>query len=298
MSDIVVVGDAGLDVLASHTGGVPNGGDNRAVVRTAIGGAGANTAIWLAELGNAPTLVARIGADLAGSQVRQRLDESGVRPVLSTDATAATCCVVALIDESGERSMLADRGASALLDAAEVTPAILAEARHLHLSGYVLLDPRSRRAGAEILRAARGAGLTTSVDPQAAALIQDASEFLEWVDGIDLLLPNEAELRALTGSAEPEHARALLVRVGAVVLTRGAAGACWIGPDGIVAVPAPSVTCVDSTGAGDAFDAGLLDALAGEADSHSALLAAVEVGSRAITHVGAQPLRTPATRTR
>ena len=78
-----------------------------------------------------------------------------------------------LVDGDGQRSMLPDRGAGKNLLAADLDPALLRGRRHLHLSGYVLLDESSRDAGLAMLAAARDAGLTTSVDPQSAALITD-----------------------------------------------------------------------------------------------------------------------------
>jgi len=196
---VVVVGDAGLDVVAQHSG-IVDGGDSGARVRLTGGGAGANTARWLAATGTDTTLIARVGDDAGGRLTRAELEAAGVRCAFAVDPEAATCCVVSLVDGSGQRSMLADRGANARFCPDDVTADALAGASHLHLSGYVLLYPSSRPGGLAALAAARDAGLTTSVDPQAAALITDPEAFLADVDGVDLLLPNTDELLALTGS--------------------------------------------------------------------------------------------------
>ncbi|WP_367130704.1 carbohydrate kinase family protein [Saccharothrix sp. HUAS TT1] len=287
MTGIVVVGDAGLDVVARHAGPIVHGGDSRAAVTIEPGGAGANTAVWLAACGASPVLVARVGADSAGRQVHAELTSAGVRCAFAVDTGAATCCVVVLVDETGQRSMLPDRGANARFSPDDLDPGLLRDATHLHLSGYVLLDASSRPAGLAVLRAAREAGLTTSVDPQSAALIYDG--FLDDVRGVDLLLPNTEELVALTGSAEPASAAALLDVVGAVALTSGADGASWVDRDGVVSVPAEDVECVDSTGAGDAFDAGLLAAWLAGASRRDAVLGGVRAAARAVSGVGAQP---------
>jgi sugar/nucleoside kinase (ribokinase family) len=286
---IVVVGDAALDVLARHAGAVVPGGDQPADVRTALGGAGANTAAWLAWLGERPVLVGRVGDDPAGRQMVADLTAAGVDCSLAVDAAAPTCCVVVLVDGWGERTMLSDRGAGALLRSTDLPPEVLAGGRHLHLSGYVLLDATSREAGLAMLAAARAAGLSTSVDPQVAAPLPG---FLEWVGGVDLLLPNSAELAVLTGSAEPESAVALLGDVGAVAVTRGAAGAAWVDADGLVSVAAAPVECVDSTGAGDAFNAATLVAWLSGAPPLDTIRAGVRAGTAAVGQVGAQPVRT------
>jgi sugar/nucleoside kinase (ribokinase family) len=283
---IIVVGDAGLDVLVKHDGPVVPGGDRKADVRTALGGAGANTAAWLAALGAVPALVGRVGDDPAGRQITADLTAAGVRCVLTVDPDGHTCCVAVLVDQHGQRTMLSDRGAGARLRPGDLPPALLADAAHLHLSGYVLLDESSREAGTAMLAAAHAAGLTTSVDPQAAAPVEG---FLDLVRGVDLLLPNTDELAALTGSADPASAAGLLDRVGAVAVTLGAGGAAWVDRTGTLTAPADTVECVDSTGAGDAFDAALLVAwLAGRSPA-AALRAGVTGGTAAVRHLGAQP---------
>jgi sugar/nucleoside kinase (ribokinase family) len=289
MTGVVVVGDAALDVIARHDKPLPHGGDARAKIRFTGGGSGANTALWLRSLGTDTTLLARIGDDPGGRLIRAELEAAGVRCAFAVDPEAPTCCVVVMVDDSGQRSMLADRGANQRFAPEDVSPAVLAGARHLHLSGYVLLDPPSRPAGLAALAAARELGLTTSVDPQAAAHITDPAAFLDDVRGVDLLLPNTEELVALTGSADPGSAKELLGTVGAVVVTAGLDGASWVGEDGVTSVPAVAAECVDSTGAGDAFDAGVLAGwLAGES-TVDVLRHGVRLGALAVGKVGPQP---------
>jgi sugar/nucleoside kinase (ribokinase family) len=267
-----------------------HGGDVRASVVLKSGGAGANTAAWLAYCGVETVLVARVGDDVAGRRASEELTTTGVRCAFAIDPTAATCCVVVLVDGNGQRSMLPDRGAGKKLAATDLDPTLLAAAEHLHLSGYVLLDEETREAGLTMLSAARDAGLTTSVDPQAAALITDPALFIEELRGVDVLLPNLDELAVLTGSRDPASATALLDTVGAVAVTTGMAGATWVDRDGIVSVPSAPGDCVDSTGAGDAFDAGLLSALLAGKSSEDCLLAGVRLGAMAVGQVGAQPV--------
>jgi sugar/nucleoside kinase (ribokinase family) len=276
---VVVVGDAGLDIVVRTGALPPPGGDARARVTVSPGGAGANTAAWLAACGARPTLVSRVGADAAADRLRADLASAGVRTAFAVDAGAPTCQVVVIVDAAGQRTMLADRGAAARLAPADVGG--LAGAAHLHLSGYVLLDPSSRPAGRTALAAARAAGLTTSVDPQAAALLADPRDFLADVAGVDLLLPSAAELAAL-GDGALRAARA-------VAVTAGADGATWITRTTRVHVPAEPVAVADSTGAGDAFDAGLLAAWLAGAGPADALRAGVAAATRAVGRLGARP---------
>ena len=248
-------------------------------------GAGANTAAALASAGVDVTLIARVGDDSAGRTARAELEHAGVRCVWAVDRDVPTGLVVVLVDATGERTMLPSRGANAGLRVGDVVGALDVLAAfpggmpHLHLSGYVLLDEGSRAAGLAALSEARRRGWTSSVDPQAAALVAQvgAGVFLEWVRGVDLLLPNAVEVEALGGVA------AILSAVGAVALTEGAAGARWVGRDGTDEwAGAQTVPARDTTGAGDAFNAGLLAAWVGGARPGEALAAGVAAGTAVI----------------
>ncbi|WP_300009162.1 PfkB family carbohydrate kinase [Pseudonocardia sp.] len=271
---VAVVGDVGVDVLVTPSAPAVPGADVAARIRTVAGGAGANTAAWLAHLGVEVTLVARIGDDPAGRAAAS--DLPGVDLALAVDPDAPTCTVVVL---DGDRTMLSDRGAAARLSPADL-PA-LAGFDHLHLSGYVLLDPSSRPAGLAALAAARAAGLTTSVDPQAAPALTPG--FLGWVRGVDLLLPNADELAALGPGARSA--------VTAVAATDGPRGASWTDAGGRWSVPAAATTVRDPTGAGDAFDAGLLRAWLAGAAPDAALRAGCRAAALAVARPGARPPR-------
>jgi sugar/nucleoside kinase (ribokinase family) len=286
---VVVVGDVGLDVITRPRGEIHWHSDTPSTVTLVAGGAGGNSASWLAAAGAEVTLLARIGRDAAGSTCRSELESEGVHCAFGVDDTLPTCMVVILLDAHGDRTMFPDRGANKAFSVSDVALASLGlpdePLPHLHLSGYVLFDVGSRAAGLEALRQARALGWTTSVDPQSPALIarEGVDTFLSWVDGVDLLLPNENEVATLGGL------EAILRHTRQVVATFGAAGARWVADGLDVSAEAPHVANVDATGCGDAFNAGLLAAwLAGEAPA-DALAAGVAAGSAAAARVGARP---------
>ncbi len=282
---VTVVGDVGLDVVAKLAGAVVFGHDTRAAVAVAPGGAGGNTAAWLARHDVDVSLIARVGDDEAGRTAAAELTAAGVDCRFAIDPRLPTCCVVVLVAPDGDRTMLADRGANAAFSPRDVQLPVVSGRAHLHLSGYVLLDSGSRPAGLASLAAAKAAGWTTSVDPQAANHIPSvgAATFLSWVEGVDLLLPNDSELGALGG------VEAVLDVARAVVVTHGRHGASWYSSSARVSAPAPHVHETDSTGAGDAFNAGLLASWLTGADPLAALRQGVLAGTAAAAHVGARP---------
>lgn len=281
---VVVVGDLAVDVVVAPAEPLRPDGDRPARITTSAGGAGANTAAWLAAAGVDVTLVARVGDDPAGRGAVAGLGGAGVRAAVAVDPEAPTATVVVLL-EGSHRTMLSDRGAAARLAPADLPP--LQGIDHVHLSGYVLRDAGSRAAGVAALAAARAAGATTSLDPQATGLLDRA--VLRGLGPVDLLLPNADELAALTGSPDAGTAAGLLDLARAVVVTGGAAGAAWVDAGGVRTAPAVPATVVDPTGAGDAFDAGLLAAWLRGAGPRDALAAGCAAGARAVSRRGARP---------
>ena len=181
--------------------------------------------------------------------------------------------------------MVPDAGANEALELRE-----LPAGSHLHLTGYTLLREGSRATGLRALALARERGMTVSVDPSSAAPLAAAPDFLGWVEGIALLLPNADEARVLSGEADPERAaRALAAGGREVVVTLGADGALWTDGERVLRAPAAAAEVVDTTGAGDAFAAGLLAARADGADPAEQLAAGCALAARAVGVPGARP---------
>jgi ribokinase len=285
MSRIVVAGDVMRDVVATLAAPAAHGSDTPAAIAERGGGAGANVAAWLARAGAAVTLIGRVGDDPAGRAAADGLRAEGVDLRLTVDPERPTGTCIVLVEPGGERTMLPDPGANTALVAEPLPPG----ATHLHVAGYALLRPGSRAAALALIAAARAAGAGVSVDPSSAAPLAAAPGFLDWVAGAELLLPNRDEAAVLTGIADPVGAaRALAARAREVVITLGADGALWSDGEAVVHVPAFPVVGADSTGAGDAFAAGLLSARAAGAAPADALRAGCALAARAVARVGAR----------
>ena len=292
---VLVVGDVVTDVLAVLRAPLAIGSDTPAGIRLTAGGAAGNTAAWLAFAGTPVTLLAVVGTDPAGDLRLAELERSGVRPAVRRTADAPTGTVVVLA-ESAERSMLSDRGANLLLQPSDVDAVLAGNPgyRHLHLSGYTLLDEASRPAGRHALAAARAAGMTTSVDAASAEPLRQNADFLDWVRDVDILFANLEEARVLGCPHSEREAVDLAVALAAagpaaVVVKSGADGAVWAGSGVVVAVPAEPTATIDPTGAGDAFAAGLLSAWLSGADPEAALRAGAGLGAHAVRAVGTRP---------
>jgi sugar/nucleoside kinase (ribokinase family) len=261
MTDVVVVGDVATDVVVVLSGTPAPGSDRPAAIRSGGGGAGANVAVHLARLGVPTVLAGCVGDDAAGAALLLELRAAGVRTALRATPDAATATIVSLVEPGGQRSMLADRGANLALRPADL-PA-LPDGGHLHLSGYTLFDSGPRAAGLAALDAAVAAGCSISVDPASTGPLATygADRWLADTAVATLLLPNADEARLLTGCADVEAAAgALALRHAVVAVSLGPEGALWAAGDRLVHRPAHPTTVVDTTGAGDAFAAGVLSA--------------------------------------
>ncbi len=292
MPPVVVVGDVATDVVVLLAGGPAPGSDRPASIALRSGGAGANVAAHLAALGTPVLLAGCVGDDAAGAALSAELAAAGVALALRTVPGAATGTVVSLVEPDGERSMLADRAANLALLAGDVP--VAGPGGHLHLSGYTLLDPQPRAAGLAALRAATAAGRTVSLDPASTGPLAGygVERWLDDTAAVTLLLPNRDEARLLTGCADVEQAgRALAERHPVVVVSLGADGALWVTRDALVHRPALPVRVVDTTGAGDAFAAGVLAAwvaAGGRPDPATALAAGLARAAAVVGRPGAR----------
>jgi sugar/nucleoside kinase (ribokinase family) len=284
-SDVLVVGDLMVDVVASHRDPIADGSDTAAHIVLVGGGSAANTACWLAHLGDAARLLAARGDDDLGRFAEASLAAAGVAfvgPVVG-DAPTGTCVV--LVDAAGERTMLPDRGANDRLPVSAVLDALDPLPGWVHLSGYAMLHEGSRNAGRAALSAGIAGGAIVSIDAASTAPIRavGAEAFLQWIDGASLVFANDDEIEALGG------VRAVLDHVGAVAVKHGAAGATWTDGRATSTAEGFPVEAVDSTGAGDAFAAGWIAAVRAGEDADAALAAAVHAGATAVTVRGARP---------
>jgi sugar/nucleoside kinase (ribokinase family) len=286
---ILVVGDVMTDVIVRPGGPLAKGSDRRAKVAFRPGGSAANQASWLASFGAKVDFVARVGlADV--KRETARLEAIGVTAHLVGDAELETGRLIALIDPSGERSFLTDRGANEALTSADVSDALITSASHIHLSGYSFFADSPRAAVFDVMR--RAAAKPVSVDPASAEFLREAGvdNFLCWTRGASILFPNAEEAAILAGSDDPETQCARLASLyPLVVVKRGAAGCEAAAGKKRWRAPAPSVETIDTTGAGDAFVAAFLSQRLAGADIEAALTRSAAAGALASTVVGGWP---------
>jgi sugar/nucleoside kinase (ribokinase family) len=281
-----------VDVVVRPLGPFNRGSDTASKIVVAPGGSGTNQAVALAASGAQVHLVAVVGDDELGRAATRALAATGVEAHLQVVRGQRTGVVVAVVDSSGERSMLTDRGANLLLKEQALEHGLLAAGRHLHLSGYELLDDATRPAALSALALAAASGMTRSIDPCSAGPLAVVGEtaFLAWTTGVEWCCANLEEGRALTGMTQPEQVLAALRRYyREVTLTLGAAGALFSGPGTeLLHCPAGPADVTDTTGAGDAFTGTFLARRLSGDEPEAALRAGLAAAALVVTAFGAR----------
>jgi sugar/nucleoside kinase (ribokinase family) len=288
---IVCLGDVMIDVLARLHEPLAVGSDTPAAVAVQGGGSAANTAAWIVAAGGSAMFFGRVGDDAFGRAACDELTRAGVELAVGVDPARATGACIVLVDETGERTMIPSAGANGGLGEQPLPPDLLNRGRYLHVSGYAVFDDGARPAALAAIERARSLGRSVSVDAASAAPLRrfGALRFMEQI-GAALLFANSDEAEVLSGESDPLRAAVSLARrCGEAIVKAGAAGVAWSDGADAITVSAEPGDLVDSTGAGDAFAAGVLAARCAGLDHRASLAAGTTLAATAIGQLGARP---------
>ena len=289
--DVLVLGEINPDVIVRADDPTPVFGQVERFVDTidlVIGSSSVIFACGTARLGLATSFVGVVGDDAMGRFMLDAMRERGidvescrVDPVVPTGATV-------ILTSGRDRAILTAPGTVPLLRDEDVPEALVERARHLHVGSVFMLDHLRPRLAAR-LAAARRSGLTTSVDCN-----WDPRE--TWDGGLrdilretDVFLPNAAEATRITGIDDVDAAARALAAAGpAIVAVKcGADGAIAVTRDGtLTRLPSLAVEPVDTTGAGDSFDAGFLAGFLAGRPVRDCLALGIAAGSLSTLGIG------------
>lgn len=288
MKKCAVIGSINMDMVLSVSrfpaaGETLTGGN----FQTVPGGKGANQAVALGRLGAPVRMAGRVGDDAFGRRYLDHFRQNGV-DVRAVDAVAGTATGVAdiLVNAAGENCIVIAPGANGLCDLEWLDRALeaTADCEIFLLQLEIPLD-----TVAEAVRRLRKMGKTILLDPAPAVPLPE-----DVLAAVDFLTPNETELKAVTAGLPEdagieERVRHLVGGSGRVVVHKRGADGAYIGTrDGIEHVPGFSVRAVDTTAAGDTFNAGLAAGLAMGWPLRDAVRLANAAGALAVTAYGAQ----------
>lgn len=284
MARITVVGSINMDLIV-RTPRLPQLGETilgEDLVK-AGGGKGANQAVACARLGAEVSFIGNTGNDEFGKQLISDLEKEGI-DCSYTGRLNNISTGVALITvvKEGDNAIVVSPGANMLL-----SPEDLRKGEEKFRTGRAALFQLEVPVEtlAEGLHLSRKHDLLTILDPAPFKEIPD-----EILGSVDILVPNSIEIMQMTGEQDVKGAAEVLIRRGVkrIILTAGAQGAFLFEQDLMTRIPAPSVTPVDTTAAGDAFAGGIAVALSEYRGVEDAIRFANCCGALACTVLGAQ----------
>lgn len=250
-------------------------------MKIVAGGGAFISAAHFAHVGRSVALVARLGTDSLSKGISTDLAIDGLDlRFLETSIEAGPQVTVASVI-GNDRAFLSRRAGSArpsTLDDALMWN----NAKHLHIAEYATLHEIP-----DLVAKAKAAGLTVSLDPSWDETLIYSQDFLKSCEGVDIFLPNSEEAEAITGDRDPRKAIDTLSKhFPAVALKAGEEGA-WLSTGSTeMHIPADKVDVIDTTGAGDAFNAGFIDSWIDGRSPADCLAAGVKSGSLAVQAAG------------
>ena len=291
--EAVVFGNVTLDILCYPVEDVPRHESitfKHSVVSP--GGCGSNVAIGLSALGVSTALVGRIGTDASAGLITATWDRVGLNySCVQWDSKHQTGVSVGLVDLQYQPRFIHTSGANKLLKAEDLKVKEFTKrgARAIHIAGYFVLPGLMDEGLQKPLSEARAHGIVTSLDVVSSPNMDNPNILWPIMPYLDFFLCNVQEAQCLTGEKEHLSAAKKLLSYGAqvVIVKLGAIG-CWVESNNIsMLVPGIPVDVVDTTGAGDAFAAGLVAALLQGSDLEAACKAANQAGARVAADYGA-----------
>jgi len=257
--------------------------------RMGPGGKGANQAVAAARLGSSVFMVSCVGEDVFGDLALSNLSKEGVDiSFVARDSTIHTGVALIVVDEQGENMIVVAPGANSSL-----TPDMVGRATKAIGEADILLTQLEIPAESveKALRIAKDNRVTTILNPAPARVLSPAI-----LECVDVLTPNRSEASLLTGieitnqsSIRKAAERLFKQGVETVVFTLGSEGALIVTSEEFRHIPGQKVQVVDTTGAGDAFNAGLAFALSRDNDLVEAVRFANAVAALSVTKVGTAP---------
>ncbi len=287
---IVVVGSVNVDLVIKSPR-LPGPGETIAGGRftMAFGGKGANQAVAAARLGADVTLIAKVGGDRYGDEAIESFRREGINvDCIAREPETATGIALIMVDERGENLISVAGGANENLLAADIDRHAeqIRSAAALLVQLEIPLETAMRAA-----QIAAAAGVPVILDPAPARPLP-----AELLSNVDYLTPNEAEATQLTAidvcnDATAREAAAKLLAAGSkqVIISLGEAGALLADRKRMTAVPSVPVAAVDTTAAGDAFNAAFAWRLGRGNPPDEAVRRACIAAALSTTRIGAQP---------
>ena len=295
MSRILCIGDAALDVIVKMQTEIHVGSDTASQISMHGGGAAANTATWLAQLGHSVFFSCRLGDDAAGRAISSEFDLWKIEHRKTFLENEKTGVVVVLVDDKGDRTMFPDSGANSGISERDLPNLHGFDAAYL--SGYSLFNPLSTNGVLRMVNEIKDVGIPLIFDPASVGTMMafNRKRVIETLAYMDITIMNEDEARYIADCDALDEALDFITEIVSIaVIKTGSSGAiARIRGSNTVISHADAVNAIDTTGAGDAFAAGFIPMWLESKDLLASMNAGNEVARQCVAIIGARPSVNP-----
>ena len=295
MSRILCIGDAALDVIVKMQTEIHVGSDTTSQISMHGGGAAANTATWLAQLGHSVFFSCRLGDDAAGHAISSEFDLWKIEHRKTFLENEKTGVVVVLVDDKGDRTMFPDSGANSGISERDLPDLRGFDAAYL--SGYSLFNPLSTNGVLRMVNEIKEVGIPLIFDPASVGTMMafNRKRVIETLAHMDITIMNEDEARYIADCDSLDEALDFVTDIVSIaVIKTGSSGAiARIRGSNTVISHADAVNAIDTTGAGDAFAAGFIPLWLESKDLLASMNAGNEVARQCVAIIGARPSVNP-----
>jgi sugar/nucleoside kinase (ribokinase family) len=260
MDKVTVIGDVNVDLLLSPIENYPRKDLQERIswLKVEVGGGAAHVALALSKLGVKTKLIGLIGNDLFGKFILEKMKKFGVESMLKT-VEKETGISIGINFEDGSRSLLTYRGTNSLFSLKDFNLSEV-EGNVLFLSGYGLLEKLMKDAE-KVLSFAKKKGMITCLDPDIKSYRSfDINKIKKALKFVDFFFPDMEEGKLITREKDNAKIIEKLLRIGCktVALKLGGEGCIVADENNFIEVEAIETKAINSTGAGDFFNAGFV----------------------------------------
>jgi sugar/nucleoside kinase (ribokinase family) len=289
--DVVCIGILVADFFSSPIPNVPRPGELMLVesITLSTGGCAANTAVALKKLGIKSGVIGKVGNDPFGKFIIDDLTKKGIETSqISGSQTEETSKTIIIPTENEDRRYLHLFGANRDFRINDINFDYLSGVKCIYVGGFLGIPEFKSESLVSVFKFAKEEKMLTVLDVITPGPGDYIKEFETVLPYVDLFVPNDDEAALITGEKDPEKQADILLGLGAgtVIITMGSQGALLKTRNILVESKCYDVDFIDASGAGDAFDAGLITALLDGESLKDALKTACAMGASCVTKLG------------